>query len=268
MPSKPLIFAVKRGSLDDGEGIRTVFFLKGCPLRCSWCHNPESWDGCANITLAPDKCLGCGRCGAACSTGAFAGEGPPRIDAGRCRRCGACADACISGALQRVGAFYSHEALCDIVREDRAFHAASGGGVTFSGGEPLAHMEYVGKAAARLHAEGVPVCVQTCGEFAYAAFRRHVARFIDVVYFDVKLMDPEEHARHTGRSNRRILDNLERLAGDGASIVPRTPLIPGITDTKANLEGIAAFLERLGLAASHVLLPCNMTRKRAVVTLI
>jgi pyruvate formate lyase activating enzyme len=268
MPTKPLIFAVKRASLDDGEGIRTVFFLKGCPLRCSWCHNPESWDARANITLDPVRCLDCGRCRAACPNGAFAPAGPPRIDAGRCRRCGACAQACISGALQHIGAFYSHDTLCNLAHEDHAFYAASGGGVTFSGGEPLAYAAYVGQAAARLHAEGISVCVQTCGEFDYAAFRRYVARYVDVVYFDVKLQDPGEHERHTGRANHRILDNLARLAGDGMAVVPRTPLIPGITDTKKNLEGIAALLERHGLRDAHVLLPFNAARKRPALRLV
>lgn len=268
MPAKPLIFAIKRASLDDGEGIRTVFFLKGCPLRCTWCHNPESQTAHANIDLDPLRCLDCGRCRAACPTGAFSSAGPPRIDAALCRRCGACADACISGALQRIGIFYDCDAVCDIARQDRVFHMTSGGGVTFSGGEPLAYARYIGAAAERLRSEGISICVQTCGYFDYTAFRRHAAPHIDTVYFDIKLLDPREHRRHTGRSNHRILDILERLIDDGITVVPRTPLIPGITDTKANMDGIAALLERYGLHDAHVRLPYNSVRKRPAKRLI
>ena len=263
-----LIFAVKRASLDDGNGIRTVFFLKGCPLRCSWCHNPESQAAQAHIEFDPPRCLDCGRCRAACPTGALAASGPRRIDAARCIRCGVCAQACFSGALRRVGRHYDIDVLCALALRDKPYYAASGGGVTFSGGEPLIHARYVGLAAKRLHEEGISVDVQTCGQFGYAAFRRHVAAYIDTVYFDVKLADPREHLRHTGRGNRRILENLMRLTDDGIRVIPRTPCIPGITDTPENLEGIAALLERLGLREAHVLLPCNNTSKRPRLRLI
>lgn len=158
----------------------------------------------------------------------------------------------------------------EILLRDRCFYQVSGGGVTFSGGEPLAYPEYVGEAARRLQAEGIPVALETSGYFTYEAFREKVLPYVDCVLYDLKLMDEQEHIRYTGVSNRRILDNFRRLAGEepGVKLIPRTPLIPGITDGSGNLEEIGRFLAGFTNVSKHVLLPFNSDgeRKRRMLT--
>ncbi|MDR0294270.1 MAG: radical SAM protein [Oscillospiraceae bacterium] len=229
----PLIFDIKRGSLDDGPGIRTVVFLKGCPLNCSWCHNPES------INPGPEVFY----------------------DAARCTGCGNCGKLCPSGALRRVGKRYAIRELTELLLEDGAYYRVSGGGVTFSGGEPALYMEYVGAVAQSLFEHGIPTALETCGYFDMADFGRYILPYLTILLYDVKLIGRPEHIRHTGRDNRVILDNLRALASK-ITVIPRTPLIPGVTDTDENLSGIAGFLRECGLEQAHILLPFNGAGER------
>ncbi len=250
----PLIFDIVRGSLVDGPGIRTVAFLKGCPLRCVWCHNPEGQTATQQIAFYPADCTGCGGCLAACEKGAIDLGAESRIDRARCLACGACAQECDSEALRAVGRAYSVDELVEICLRDQVYFETSGGGVTFSGGEPLAHMGYLEEVVEELTAHGIHVAVETCGDFDLNTFTRFLASSVDLLLFDLKLHDPVSHRRHTGRGNERILRNLEALVQAGRPrLQVRVPLVPAITAEEENLWAIADHLRDLGIGQCTLL---------------
>jgi pyruvate formate lyase activating enzyme len=253
----PLVADVKRHSLEDGPGIRTVVFFKGCPLRCVFCHNPETQRRGPELAFFEEHCLRCGRCVAACPRGAAALEHPGRIARDACDRCGLCAEACPGRGLRQVGRYFPPERLIELLLRDLPFYRHSRGGVTLSGGEPTLFADYLAAVLPPLRAAGVHVALQTCGEFDYAPFAATLLPLVDLVYFDVKLADPEAHRRHTGVANGRILSNLARLVREGGVPVhPRVPLVPGITTAAGNLAAIAALLREAG-ARDVTLLPYN-----------
>lgn len=254
----PYITAIRRLSLDDGPGLRTVVFFKGCPLACSWCHNPETGSPRPELRYDPTRCLACGACTDACPHGAL-GDGPePTVGAGppsrspiqgqsgrhnACRLCGRCARACPSGALELVGRRYRSTELVRILLRDADYHQSSGGGVTFSGGEPTLAAGFLSTVLNGLHPHGVHVAIETAGAFAWQPFADLILPGIDLVYFDLKLLDPVAHRRHTGATNTRVLENFVRLCEQTqVEVVPRLPLVPGITDTPENLTAIEAFI--------------------------
>jgi pyruvate formate lyase activating enzyme len=253
----PLVADVKRHSLEDGPGIRTVVFFKGCPLRCVFCHNPETQARGPELAFFEDRCLRCGRCAVACPRGAAALELAGRIARERCDRCGSCAAVCAGRALRQVGRYFPPERLVELVLRDLCFYRYSRGGVTLSGGEPTLFPDYVSAVLGPLRRAGVHVALQTCGEFEYDEFASKVLPLVDLVYYDVKLADREAHRRHTGVANDRILANLRRLLRDAAVPVnPRVPLVPGVTAGRDNLAAIAALLREAG-ARDVTLLPYN-----------
>jgi pyruvate formate lyase activating enzyme len=246
----PVVFQIRRFVFDDGPGIRTTVFFKGCPLSCIWCHNPEGVSPKREMVFNPSRCIGCGDCGRVCPTGAVTGEGT-------CTTCGMCAEACPANARRVCGTHYTTGALMEYLLKDRFFFESSGGGVTLSGGEPTVWMEYVGELSQSLKHHGISVALQTCGYFAWDAFQRLLLPHVDLVFYDLKLLDPVEHVAFTGVDNETILENLPRLkASDGPEIIVRTPLVPGITDAPENLQGIGDFVRRVGLR-DHRLLPFN-----------
>ena len=251
MAGNPLILDVRGNSLDDGPGIRTVVFFKGCPLSCAWCHNPESKRASQQIAFDADACVGCDTCLKTCPEGALARENPFFIDRDRCTLCFACADACPSGALSRMGRQVPAEEIVRLILKDRPFFHTSGGGVTLSGGEPTLHLDFLPRLLRPLKEQRVHTLLETCGLFDFQRFSESVLPWLDTVYFDIKLMDPKAHRQYCGASNERILDNFKRLAErsreNRLQLLARTPLIPGITATNENLAAIADFLDRVNM---------------------
>ena len=248
---RAIIFDVQRFSVHDGPGIRTLVFFKGCPLCCLWCQNPESLDPQPEIAFYPDTCIMCGECREACETGALALEDPARIDRDLCRRCASCAEVCPAGSLQQVGSPYTPEELLGEVLKDRAFYESSGGGVTLSGGEPLLRTAFLRRFLPLCRAQGVHTAMETCGHAPWEHLEALLPH-LDLVLYDLKAIDPEVHRRITGRDNRLILANLERLKTLGRALQVRVPVVPIMTAAPDNLGAIAAYLERLRI--EHVCL--------------
>jgi len=248
--SDPLIFEIKGNSLDDGPGIRTVVFFKGCPLSCAWCHNPESKRRERELSFDKKKCVGCDACIAVCPQKALNRDNPYFVDRDRCTLCLDCVDICPSGALSAVGKAMTVEEIVRIIEKDIPFFKNSGGGVTLSGGEPTLFMDFTARLAAELRRRGIPVLLETCGLFNFDAFIERIYPHLAMIFFDIKMVDGDAHRRLCGRPNGVILDNFRKLHGrcrdGGIAVLPRVPLIPGITATEENLSAIAAFLRGLG----------------------
>lgn len=257
MTNLPLIVDIKRHSLEDGPGIRSVVFFKGCPLRCVFCQNPEAQNPEPEIIFSEKKCIGCGKCADACKQGAIDFQSSWRIDRRRCVRCGECADVCPSGSLKRIGVSYSVPALAEILMRDRAFYKHSGGGVTISGGECTLYPDYLESLLKSLKADGVHVALETSGYFDYDTFQKKILPSTDLIYYDIKIFDADSHRRYTEKSNHRIMENLRNLLKeDEIEVHPRIPIIPDITATRGNLTAIVDFLYEAG-APSVSLIPYN-----------
>lgn len=260
----PLVFDIRRLAMDDGPGIRTTVFFKGCPLFCSWCHNPESIKNEPELAFDPSRCIRCGNCFDVCSKQAIIRQNELRIDRLKCDACGICVDSCPTGALQRIGKYYTATELVAILMRDKAFYDASGGGVTFSGGEPTLHMGYLRNVMEKLKDHKIHIAIQTCGFFNLYDFERILSPFIDVIYYDIKVLNEKLHVKHTGFSNKIIINNfISLIKNKHVSIVPRVPLIPRVSDTKRNLDLVERFFGELGVT-NYVFLPFNSmgTEKR------
>lgn len=240
------IFDIQRFSVNDGPGIRTVIFFCGCPLSCPWCHNPEGMRVGARLLYNAERCISCGRCVATCKRGAHSitDDGNHRIDRASCVSCGACAEVCVEDALRIASREVTLDEAFDELMQDRLFYKNSGGGVTFSGGEPLIRPDFVIALAERLREVGVHVAVETSGYVDPSDFRR-IADSIDLFLFDIKETDREAHARTVGVDSARILENLAYLSEISKPTVLRCPLIPGINDRPDHAAAIG------GIAESH-----------------
>lgn len=245
-----LVFDMQRFCLHDGPGIRTVVFLKGCPLRCRWCQNPESVEGRVELAFYGSRCLGCGACVAVCPSGALA-DGPGGLDRSRCARCGLCAQGCGAEALRLVGWRATPAELLARVEEDRPYFEASGGGVTLSGGEPLAQPA-ARALLARCREAGLHTVVETCGEVRWQVLADALPH-IDDLYFDLKAGGAELHRACTGRDGARIRANARRLGDSDARVTFRMPVVPGENDSPESLADVAALLRSMGHAQLHLL---------------
>jgi pyruvate formate lyase activating enzyme len=256
----PLILEIRGNSLDDGPGIRSVVFFKGCPLSCAWCHNPESKRVAAELSFDPKECIACDTCMTICRDKALSRKNKGFIDRKRCTLCFQCADVCPSGALSRVGKNISPEEVAAEVLRDKPFFDTSGGGVTLSGGEPTLFMDYSSQLLAILKKKKVHTLMETCGHFHWEAFAKKISPHLDAVYFDIKIMDPAGHKKHCGITNERIFSNFENILklakNNQIAVLPRTPLVPGITDTEENLTAIAEYLSEHDITKA-ALLPYN-----------
>jgi pyruvate formate lyase activating enzyme len=244
-----LIFDIRRYSIHDGPGIRTTVFFKGCPLACQWCHNPEGISRQPELILHPNRCVRCGACVEACPRGAVSksAEGPI-TDRDTCQQCGTCVTACFAEARQMVGRVVTVEQLISEVERDRVFYEQSGGGITISGGEPLAQWEFLLATLAACRVSGIHTVLDTCGFAPWGVLER-VYPSVDLFLWDLKMIDDEMHRRFTGVSNALILSNLQKLSERGANITIRIPVIPGINDDEDNLRQTGDFLT--GLPQSH-----------------
>jgi len=242
-----LLFDIQRMALDDGPGIRTNLFFKGCPLRCLWCHNPESYTSKAQIGYTPSLCVLCGLCGEACEAGVHrfetrAGETIHDVDHEKCTACGECLKVCCYNALDLAGGRFSIEDLLGIIETDKPYYRlGEGGGITLTGGEPMMQWKFIHEFLQRL--ENVHVALETSGYASAEAFETLMPR-IDLFLFDYKATDPAMHTRLCGKDNQSILENLDLLCRNRASVVLRLPLIPSVNDDDGHLQGIAALMHK------------------------
>lgn len=252
----PLILDIRGNSLDDGPGIRTVIFFKGCPLSCIWCHNPESKSPVIELGYDSNECVGCRECLKVCKQDALNPKLPEYIIRDKCNLCFSCVDVCPSGALYRVGMKMSIEEILRNIESDIPFFKNSGGGVTLSGGEPTLFIDFCSELIQNLKDRGIHTLLETCGNFNLEKFDRKIYPYIDQIYFDLKIMNPNIHRKYCGISNDQILSNFrtlfKRSLENQVPIMPRIPLIPEITATRDNLENIAQFLREN--SCDHVVL--------------
>jgi pyruvate formate lyase activating enzyme len=244
------VFNIQRMSTEDGPGLRTTVFAKGCGLDCGWCHNPEGISPSPQVVWHGTKCIGSRECDAACSEDAILRSGDEiEIDPGRCTVCGECVDRCPAAAIELWGTRWSLDDLVREVAKDRSYFETSGGGVTVSGGDPALRAPFVASFLERCRALALHTALDTCGMCSESALRA-LTQHADLVLYDVKEIDPERHDRLTGQNNDRILANLRALGEQmrqgrrPAELWIRTPLIPGATLTEENIQGIGAFIAR------------------------
>lgn len=259
-PAAGIVFDIKRYTIHDGPGIRTTVFLKGCPLRCLWCHNPEGIEAQPQLSFVAARCLGCGACVKACPERAIShtAGGLPVTDRAKCVACGHCVAVCPAGARALVGKRRSVEDVLALVERDRIFYDRSGGGVTFSGGEPLAQPEFVAACLRECRVRGIRAAVDTSG-FADRVTLLEIATLADLVLYDLKDMNPSRHLRMTGVPLEPILGNLHSLAQAGTPVWIRIPVIPGINDDAATMQDYVSYLVGLELRYPVSLLPYHST---------
>jgi len=255
MPEKAIIFDIQRASLHDGPGIRTTVFLKGCPLDCVWCHNPEATKSERQLFFHFDNCTQCGDCAWVCPQNVHSiAAGKHTIDYDKCMLCGKCVEACNFSALKIIGNEMTVDAVMIEVQKDMDFYKNSGGGITLSGGEPLFQYSFAKELLKRCKELGINTCVETSGFVSPAKFKL-LLPLIDVLLFDYKLTDNQDHINFTGVPNQVILENLQAAYRYGTAIYLRCPIVPGINDTDWHFNAIAELSEKYPKLKGIELLP-------------
>lgn len=232
---------IQRWSVSDGPGSRTVIFLKGCPLHCPWCANPESQDRRVQMAIFSTRCVRCGACVRECPENVAIPAAEGAFGTDNCTGCGNCIRSCHGGARSWMGEEMTAGEVVDLVKKDMVFYRKSSGGVTFSGGEPLTHPQFLGEIINRCMDLGIHTAVETCGYFDWKAAEKTIA-MLDFIMFDLKHMDEATHKRLTGVSNRLILENILKISSFGIPMVIRIPVIPGVNDDEHNIRATAVFV--------------------------
>jgi pyruvate formate lyase activating enzyme len=257
-----VVFGIQRFSVDDGPGIRTTVFLKGCNLRCRWCHNPESIDPRPVLSFTENLCVECGRCAQICPAVHGRRDGVRTVDRRRCAACGKCAGKCPVGALAVVGERMTVDRVMRVVERDARYYG-DGGGVTFSGGEPMAQLPFLEAMLTRARENGIRTALETNGNAGRDAYAR-LLPLVDLFLWDVKETDPERHRPYTGVGNERIFANLRALGEAGGRFVLRCPLIPGLNDRLDHLDGIGRLADAVpGVVAVQIMPYHNLGRGKA-----
>jgi len=241
-----VVFNVMRFSVHDGPGIRTTVFLKGCPLHCAWCHNPEGQSFDPALMVFEERCRHCGDCVPVCPQHGIGAPADGLKVPEACDACGACVSVCVAGAREMAGRRVTVPGIVAEIESDAVFFEESGGGVTLSGGEPLAQPAFAEAILAACRARGIHTALDTCGLASAENFGR-VSAQADLVLYDLKVMNGAAHRRFTGASNDAVLRNLETLAATGRAVIVRFPMIPGVNDGEEELTAMAGFLRRIGL---------------------
>lgn len=240
--SRGLITHIQRFSIHDGPGIRTTVFFKGCPLRCFWCHNPETWRMQPEIQVFPDRCIGCGACLERCEQGVHQLEhGAHRFRRELCLACGRCAETCYAQALVLTGKWWTAEQLTQELLRDRPFYEQSDGGITLSGGEPLLQADFSLRLLQQCHQAGLHTAIETAALCPWPDLQS-LLPWLDLVMMDIKLVDEAGHRAAAGAPNRLILDNARRLAQTAIPLIVRTPIIPTVNDTLEAVGEIASLI--------------------------
>jgi pyruvate formate lyase activating enzyme len=254
-----LVFDIKRFSIHDGPGIRTTVFLKGCPMDCWWCHNPESQKPGPELMVRENRCIRCGACMAACEHGAVSlGKEGSSTDRTKCVLCGACTEVCYAEARELVGQEMTVAKVMSEIERDVAFYDQSGGGATISGGEPLMQPGFLRALLLACQREEIHTALDTCGFASWETLDR-IRPYVDLFLYDLKLIGNDRHHRFTGVSNEAVLSNLRALSQEGHDVIVRVPVIPGVNDDKENMRHIAGFLADLPRQYSTQLLPYHST---------
>ena len=240
-----VITEFKRFATHDGPGIRTTVFVKGCPLRCVWCSNPETWEMTPQLYYKPQLCVECGRCVEVCPEKAVTMDKDRKVDRLKCTLCFKCVDACLYGAFEKVGKVVSVDEVLRIVERDLPFYRRSGGGVTFSGGEPLQQPTFTSEVFKRCKEKGIHTTLDTCG-YAKPELVEEVLKYTDLVLLDIKHMDSEKHIKYTKVNNEIILRNA-RLMASRCEVRVSLPLIPTLDDSYENIKATAEFAKSIGV---------------------
>ncbi len=245
---KTLIVDIKRNALDDGPGIRTLIFFKGCPLSCVWCQNPETKKAGQELSFTKEDCSECTICMSHCKKGAINFSNQYRIDRDICDLCGKCIEVCPNQAYKYVGKEYDIKELAELILRDKVFYDNTGGGVTLSGGEPTFHMEYLNALLKELKNYGIHICIETSGYYNNEKFIELVLPFLDLIYFDLKIYDSNLHEKYCNVPNELILSNFEYLIkNESIELLPRIPLIPKITLKEENLRSWIQYFKSLNI---------------------